>query len=107
MSSALKLQIKWKSIQPQLCPDNNGKIKYVEFLDSYSMQKLGAHQVPSDVRPALAALYDHFPLLKAAFTKWDENHDGKVRARLHNSNQVIDLTLFSLSQIDRWTKVSF
>ena len=51
---------------------------YGKFLDEYSMSKLGKIDIHGAVRPALASLYDHFPMLKAVFTKWDQNHDGKV-----------------------------
>ena len=78
MTDVLRLKLNWPSIQPQLCPSVDGKINYNDFLDDYSMAKLGKVEVSGMVRPALSSLYDHFPMLKAVFCKWDQNHDGKV-----------------------------
>jgi len=79
MTNGLRLKINWKSIQPHLAPEESDKtIKYEQFLDQYSMQKLGKAKVPPALRPALASLYDHFPMLKAVFKKWDINSDGQI-----------------------------
>jgi len=78
METTLNLKLNWGALQPQLAPEQHGVINYGDFLEQYSMQKLGKAEVPSEMRPALASLYDHFHMLKAVFTRWDKNHDGQV-----------------------------
>ena len=80
MTDVLRLKINWHSILRQLCPgtEEGVGIDYQKFLDEYSMANIGKVEVHGSVRPALSSLYDHFPMLRAVFTKWDQNHDGKV-----------------------------
>jgi len=79
MQNTLRLKLDWAAMQSQLAPEGpDGSVSYVDFLAKYSMQQLGKKQVPNELRATVSALYEHYPLLKAAFNVWDTNHDGKV-----------------------------
>jgi len=79
MNNVIGLKLDWVALQKQMAPQTEGgQIQYNEFLDEYAINKVGKHDIPEQLRADISSLYDHSSQLKAIFSCWDTNSDGKL-----------------------------